>query len=359
MKKIVINAKQLSTDPRLTGIQRVCREIILRLDGLLEQEKDLVVEYAYPEGSPNAIINPSEFKNIVPVTFKRHKRFTARFQLWELPRYLKKEKALGATIALDMLCYKHSVSAVYDLRPLLFSQYDGASFQRNFKFMMKVIAKYSRKIVTDSNYQKRDICKHLKKREDEVETIYLGWEHMQSLDAQAGAIDGIEKGNYYYTVGSLAPHKNFKWIIEVAQKHPEQQFVIAGAKDLDAWGDLYKDVRLPNVQFVGYVSDETSKYLMQNCKAFIFPSKYEGFGLPPLEALSVGAKVLCSNATCLPEIFEDCVGYFDPDDTAVNLDDLLQTEVAPPEKILQKCSWDTAAKRWLEILKEEVEKIGK
>ena len=77
--------------------------------------------------------------------------------------------------------------------------------------------------------------------------------------------------------------------------------------------DIAKLKELPNVKLLGYVSDGQVKWLMQNCKAFIFPSYYEGFGIPPLEALSVGAKIVVGNAASLPEIYKKSAYYIDPE----------------------------------------------
>ena len=93
---------------------------------------------------------------------------------------------------------------------------------------------------------------------------------------------------------------------------------------------------------------------MKHCKAFLQPSKYEGFGIPPLEALSVGARICVSNASCLPEIYEDCAYYFDPDDYNVDLNVLLQGTVSPPDRLLARYSWDTAANQWLRLLEQRV-----
>ena len=107
-----------------------------------------------------------------------------------------------------------------------------------------------------------------------------------------------------------------------------------------------------NIFFTGYISDSQVKALMKGCRAFIHPAVYEGFGIPPLEAMSCGAQVIASNATCLPELYEDAVHYIDPHDYNVDLESLLQEPVAPPDEILEKFSWEKEAKKLLEILRK-------
>ena len=90
---------------------------------------------------------------------------------------------------------------------------------------------------------------------------------------------------------------------------------------------------------------------MQNCRAFLHPAVFEGFGIPPLEALSQGVPIAVARASCLPELYGDTAHYFDPYDYDVDLDALLAEPVASPEKILQKYSWDKTAAFWLQELK--------
>jgi glycosyltransferase involved in cell wall biosynthesis len=91
---------------------------------------------------------------------------------------------------------------------------------------------------------------------------------------------------------------------------------------------------------------------MKNCKAFLFPSIYEGFGIPPLEALSHGTKIIISNAACLPEIYGDCAYYIDPYDYEVDLEKLLKCEVKPPDECLSRYSWEKSAKILLSVIND-------
>ena len=106
---------------------------------------------------------------------------------------------------------------------------------------------------------------------------------------------------------------------------------------------------------MGYVSDEEAKSLMQNCKAFLFPTFYEGFGIPPLEALSTGAKVVVSDSACMREIFDDCVYYVDPFNPCIDLNELLLNEVSPPDRLLNKYSWKESAVKLYNIIKKYCE----
>lgn len=98
-----------------------------------------------------------------------------------------------------------------------------------------------------------------------------------------------------------------------------------------------------NLFYLGYVSDSEMKSLMRNCKAFIHPAKYEGFGITPMEALSVGAPIIISREACLPEIYGKSAHYIDADDYNVNLNELLVEKVEDSERVLCNYSWEKFA----------------
>ena len=357
MKKIVITGFALANASSMTGIQRVCRELLLRLDQLLEGE-GLEVEYIYPERAQNVVISPEEFHNIKPVSITmpfltRNKYYRQFWQRHFLDRYAKKKDAVGCCLAFEWSFGKRNVSFIHDIRSVD-AKYDRFMFRLKSRYHLKKCKRGCTLALTGSDVQNRLIREYFGWREERVRTVYLGWEHMKGIVSDEAIFERLPRlktGEFYYTIGSLAPHKNFDWVKEVAKRNPEKLFVIAGGKELQTWKDNIEDDSLSNVLFVGRVTDEEHKALLEHCKAFLFPSKYEGFGIPPLEALACGAQVACSNATCLPEVYEDCVRYFDPDDYDVNLDELMEKPVASPEKILEKCSWDKAAKQLLDILK--------
>ena len=131
-----------------------------------------------------------------------------------------------------------------------------------------------------------------------------------------------------------------------AELYPDELFVISGAMLKNVIPpELEKIKLLKNIILAGYLSDGEVKALMQKCKAFVFPSYFEGFGLPPLEALACGASVIISNAASLPEIYGNCAHYIDPFKPDVDLDALLAQPTEAPDKILAAYTYENAAKK--------------
>jgi glycosyltransferase involved in cell wall biosynthesis len=185
-----------------------------------------------------------------------------------------------------------------------------------------------------------------------ITVIGNGWQHFKNVGEDASIFaqyPHLKNKEYYFTLTSANKNKNLDWILKNSKVNPDEQYVVAG-KNLDRIADFN---RYPNVTYVGFASDEMAKTLMSRCKAFIFPSYYEGFGIPPLEALSTGAEIVVSNTASLPEIFGDSAHYIDPDNPVVHLDELLNSSVTGAETVLEKYSWESAAKKLLALLREE------
>jgi glycosyltransferase involved in cell wall biosynthesis len=142
-------------------------------------------------------------------------------------------------------------------------------------------------------------------------------------------------------VGNVYPHKNIERLIDVfynlKQKSDidsELQLVLVGKKDHFFEQIIAKVNTLGlthSVIFPGYVADEQLISLYEKCLLYVFPSLYEGFGLPPLEAIALGAPIVISNATCLPEIFGEHIEYFDPK-SQESMEQVLYHFIMSPEK---------------------------
>ncbi|MCD7956289.1 MAG: glycosyltransferase [Lachnospiraceae bacterium] len=149
-------------------------------------------------------------------------------------------------------------------------------------------------------------------------------------------------------MSSLEPNKNFKWIVECAKQRKDQTFVVGGTINKGVFSDDGISECPPNIRLIGYISDEEVKTLMRDCKAFIYPTFYEGFGIPPMEAIAAGTEqVIVSDTEVMHEIYEDNVSYINPYEYACEWD-----EKKVNRDILRKYSWEKSANKLLEILRE-------
>ena len=222
--------------------------------------------------------------------------------------------------------------------------------------MYRHCVRHAIKIITVSAFSRKEICENYKISEDKISIIYNGWEHLNDIQEDSSVLDAhpeLKKGQFFFTLGSLQKRKNLKWISEYASKHPEDIFAISGKAISGMVSDDIAALQtLKNVVLLGYVSDGQVKALMKNCRAFVFPSYYEGFGIPPLEALSCGAKIIIGNAASLPELYGKTAHYIDCNNTDVSLNELLEEETEDADAILKKYSYDNAARELKKLLEE-------
>lgn len=345
MKKFAFNGFLFSQ--RQTGTMRYAREILLEMDHLVHPDELSLVVPKYAEHVPN-------LKTIKVVKFGKTKG-----SLWEqidYPRYLKKtgQEGFGFNNTFPLLC--PGMLVIYDIAYKLHGKYYKTIHDKISKMYHRLIffisAKKQFPIVTVSYFTKYQLIDYYHIDPRRITVIGSAWQHFKRIEENQRILESlhIDSGNYYFTLGSIVGLKNTKWILEIAKKNPLDIFVITGKKDLA----VKKLFDLPlNVIYTDYISDGEIKSLMKNCKAFIFPSIYEGFGLPPLEALSQGAQVICSNAASLPEIYGSSVHYIDPYDTKVNLDKLLSEPVGQPDIVLNKFSWRKSAEKLYTLLMEQ------
>lgn len=174
-------------------------------------------------------------------------------------------------------------------------------------------------------------------------------------------------GRYFFTVGTLQPRKNLRRLIEAFLQMPATsttQLVIAGRT---GWLDeaLAQQVRdTPagqRIHFLGYIPDAALYGLLASARAFVFPSLYEGFGMPVLEAMASGTAVVCSNTSALPEVAGDAAVFFDPLSVAsitaalvqVDTDDALVAQcVAAGLERVRGYTWAQTGAQTLQVLEQ-------
>lgn len=332
----------------VTGIQRVAYETVAELDLLVEKDELEVVVAADAVGVP-------EYQNIRVVRIhEENGRRHLWIQLW-YARYLRKNKRIGITVCNEVPLFRPGIAYLHDiyyrLYPKDFKGFGSRVSRQIVLTMYRAITKRANHIITVSETSRSEIMRTYGVKPERISVINCAWQHVLRITADESIFaryPQVEKGKYYFTLGSLAKRKNVAWTISYAEKHPEEMFLLSGRVD-----DFFTDRPLPpNMKLLGYVSDGEMAALMKNCKAFVFPTLYEGFGIPPLEAMALGAKVIVSNRSCMPEIYKDAVYYFDPDDTQTDLNGLLAGATSPAEDLLACYSWRKSAERLRNVIHE-------
>lgn len=346
--KIIINGQ--FTARKMTGQERFAFEVVKSLDKIIsvEDEVKLVV--------PTNARNIPPVKNIRLVKFGKVKGF-----LWEQMfffTYCIFHKGISLNLCSIMPILKPGIICIHDISYKVNPQYFKTLYARLsqlwHKVMFHLAKRFSPIIFTVSEFSKRQMVEVFDIKPNRIIVVPNGWQHFEEVKPYNGDIEEkypmIRSKEFFFSLGSLAPNKNIDWIFEVAKQHPQYEFLIAGNANMNFAGKNYSDMDLRNVSFLGYISDSEIKTLMQKCKAFIFPSFFEGFGIPPLEALSVGAEIIVAKSSCLPEIFQNSAHYVDPYNTIVCLDEILKSPVSGADKILKEYDYSKTAHKMYEVL---------
>lgn len=346
MKKVVFLGDTLAGE-NAVGIQRFAREILHQMDNM---ELPFNVEVLVPEYADVHL----DFNKIKIVRYGRiHNAFLWRQLCYT--EYAKKQHALAVDLTLGLPLLKCDVVCLYDCIyedfPKDFVTAKEQLKRLSYLLRVKMIIRNAKQIITVSQASRRELANYYHIPEEKISIINCSWQHFASVHPDDKILNKFHLSNkeYFFSLGSRLKHKNFEWIISAAQQNPKYIFVVTGRSDLSHY--QVKNRFLKNLVFTGYLSDSEIKSLMQHCKTFVHPSLYEGFGIPPLEALSCGTPILISYASCLPEIYGNAARYFDPQKyEKIDVDELLQRPVGPAEPILNRYSWTDSAKKTKKVI---------
>lgn len=243
------------------------------------------------------------------------------------------------------------------------------------RLSMKRTCKRADHIITASEFSKSEIIKYFKIPEEKVKVLSCGVDTKLYHDQYTNSdVEEIQRkyqfsGEYYLYVGTIEPRKNIENLIKAYRKLLDKKkklpkLVIVGKKGwlYDKIFKLVDELELKeNVLFTGYVEEKEVPVFMYGAKIFIYPSLYEGFGMPPLEAMACKTAVITSNVASLPEVVRDAGIQVDP----LSVDDIenaiLQLEEDGKKRIELSIKGYERSKKfnWINVNKSVVEVINK
>lgn len=191
------------------------------------------------------------------------------------------------------------------------------AFRWWYRLVFRVVSRVCRRMLTVSEFSRGELARYLRCLEASIGVVPEGGEHILRFPADHSVFEryGLGARPYVLAVSSLNPHKNFRAVARAIELLGDLdcEFVVAGGTNprIFAGDDGYLSGR---IKHIGYVRDEELRALYHRALCLVYPSLYEGLGLPPLEAMICGCPVVASTAASVPEVCGDAALYCDPHD---------------------------------------------
>lgn len=344
---IYINGRFLTQ--KITGVQRYAIEVVKKIDKLNLDEQIVILH-------PKNFTNHLELKNI-----KLQQIGNNIGHVWEqitLPFYIRKhdKKAVLINFCNIAPILFPGYVVLHDIAFKTHPEHLNWKFTLWYRIITKLNIKRYKHIFTVSEFSKNEILQNYKIEKEKITVAYNSAEHINYFVPDDNVLDKLKLVNkdFYFSLGSKSPHKNFEFIEKCAKDNPEMIFVVSGNEN-----KIFKEndqEKIENLIFTGYITDNELVQLYKSCKCFIFPSLYEGFGIPPLEAITVGCNnILVSDILVLKEIYGNNVKYINTQEYIK--EDLLKTidkEMNIDKNFLKKYSWNATTKKILNYITRKV-----
>ena len=336
-KTLYINGSFLASS-RLSGVQRYGIEITRQLIKDYSRKNKNLIIVANKVSSDSLKREFSSYLKIYPSN-------KIIFEQIILPWISKGNKLLSLANSGPVFHFNHYFvlhdTLVYDF-PKSFTK----KFRIFYKFLWFLISKTAKHFFTVSEFSKNQISKHLNLKIANISIASNGYEHLENIKSD----DKIIYSEYILFVGSFTDHKNFNLLVELYNKNPEKypKLIMAGGFNKKVFNNT--EINSKNIIFIQDFTDEVLVNLYKNCLAVVFPSKFEGFGIPLLECIYFNKPIICSDIPVFREIGNDYPNYFDLE----NIEELKsylkiikngsELRKGDKEKILQKYSWKNSLK---------------
>lgn len=303
LPRIAINGRFLTQ--RASGVQRFAAETIKAIDTLLDSD----AAFRALRGRIEIVAPPKArdfpLKNI---PLRRAGFFSGYlWEQFEYPLHARGQLLLNLCM-LGPLAARHQIVVVHDATVRALPGNFSARFRAAYGFLLPRLCQRADMIVTVSEFSRQEIGKWYGADVDTVPICYEGGDHITAVAPDLTVLDRLDLRDrkFFIGVGVDSSNKNIIKVVDAfrAAEFDDTVLVLTGARDPRVFGH-FNEVKSDGVRMVGYISDEELRALYEHALALVFPSLYEGFGLPPVEAMTCGCPVVISNQPALVEVCGD------------------------------------------------------
>jgi glycosyltransferase involved in cell wall biosynthesis len=335
-------------------------------------------ELVSPKPFDVAALQEIEGANLPNLRTKTPRASSIRGHWWSigLPLYIRRagfDLFHGTNFDVPLWRQGRSIVTIHDLSALLHPEKHRSRLVRRARLRLPLVVRFADRIITPTESVKREVCQRLKVKPEKVTAIHSAARSSFKPMPFAQSAELRKRlrveDEFLLFVGTLEPRKNLLTLLKAfaqinRQSAHRPQLVIAGG---EGWlmDDMFAFVKKSGIserlRFTGYLSDEELRALYSSCKVFLYPSVYEGFGLPPLEAMACGAPVIAGRIPSLREVLGSNARLVEPLDVnalAGSIVELLedenqrQTLAAAGLEHARKFSWEKTARLTLEVYQQ-------
>lgn len=296
--------------------------------------------------------------------------------LWEqlaLPRYVGRRDVLWSPANLGPVRVRNQVVTVHDMAVFDHPEWFSQGIRLGFRAVLPVLAGSVRYIVTDSDFSKDRLLAHFPIDPEKVVVIYPGvgrlvdashprGETMATTRA-ANSTRAASRAPYVIAYGPSDPRKNLQTLLDawsyVVQEIPDVELAIVGEASSRIFSGNELATETPRIRYTGYLEEAELAELYSGASLFAYPSLYEGFGLPPLEAMLYGVPSVVSDIPVFHEVYGESVRFVDPNDPSAIARGIIDIIVCPTAReqlmetfdaTVRQYSWDQAGEAVRRVL---------
>ncbi|MEM6625337.1 MAG: glycosyltransferase family 1 protein [Pseudomonadota bacterium] len=359
---LAFNGRFLSA--KLSGVHRVALELVRAFDALVAETPRLAMRF------PGRVIRPPGSRDDLELRhFEVVEAGRLTGQAWE---QFELNKLAGDAMLLNFgnlspVFRSRSVTMIHDAQVFSSPQSYSLAFRSWYKFAHMIIGRRAARLLTVSEFSKEQLSRFGIGAADDIGVVYNGVDHVfkEVRDNSIVRELDLRHGEYVLALSNTQAHKNISVLFEAMRspRAPSWKLVLFGsatAEDFLALGAPPPS----NTVFAGHVTDPQLRGLMEHAGCLAFPSRTEGFGLPPLEAMALGCPVIASPFGALPEVCGNDALYADATDASAWAEAIASIAAMTDEERALKCdaarshvrqyTWRTSAKRLL----EEIESLA-